>query len=187
METTTTSHNTNTITSQKNTNYSNIIQAIISSNDFINLINKIIDSKLNSLSQLLSDFKKYKSILEEKINNKASKTELSEAIQSIKDLILIIRDEINKRLDQVDKRFEELLHYIDKRFEELIHYIDKRIEDEHRFTEKRFEDMNKRFDDMNKRFDDMMKMFQKLFWLIVSLYITIGISMIGMLWKLLHG
>ena len=140
-----------------NINYSSksdmdiIINSLLQSNDFKKLLKSYISSYIqDSLSSIHSQ-----------LNQKASKSELANAIQSIKDLILFLRDEMNKRFEQIDKRFEEMLHYIDKRFEA-----------EHHYTE--------------KRFDDMKKMYDKLFWLIVSFLTPLTISLFGILWKLIH-
>ncbi len=57
-------------------------------------------------------------------------------------------DLMDKRFEQVDRRFEDMLRYMDKRFEQ----VDKRFEDMFRYMDKRFEDMNTRFNDMSKKF-----------------------------------
>ena len=79
---------------------------------------------------------------------------------------------MEKRFDQVDKRFEEILHYmdkrfeqVDKRFEEILHYMDKRFEQvEKRFdqVDKRFEQVDKRFEQVEKRFDQVDKRFDQV-------------------------
>jgi len=140
-----------------NINYSSksdmdiIINSLLQSNDFKKLLKSYISSYIqDSLSSIHSQ-----------LNQKASKSELANAIQSIKDLILFLRDEMNKR------------------FEEMLHYIDKRFEAEHNYNEKRFEEIN-------RRFNDMKKMYDKLFWLIVSFLTPLTISLFGILWKLIH-
>ena len=127
------------------------INSLLQSNDFKKLLKSYISSYIqDSLSSIHSQ-----------LNQKASKSELANAIQSIKDLILFLRDEMNKR------------------FEEMLHYIDKRFEAEHNYNEKRFEEIN-------RRFNDMKKMYDKLFWLIVSFLTPLTISLFGILWKLIH-
>ena len=94
------------------------INSLLQSNDFKKLLKSYISSYIqDSLSSIHSQ-----------LNQKASKSELANAIQSIKDLILFLRDEMNKR------------------FVEMLHYIDKRFEAEHHYTEKRFDDMKKMYD-----------------------------------------
>jgi hypothetical protein len=95
--------------------------------------------------------------IERRVEEKASKVELSEAIMMIKDLIMMLRDEMNKRFEQVDKRLEDMNRYMESRFEQV-----------------------------DKRFDDMVKMFYRLFWLIITFFTPLSISMIGLLWKLFH-
>ena len=106
--------------------------------------------------------------IERRVEEKASKVELSEAIMMIKDLIVMLRDEMNKRFEQMDRKFEGMIMM---------------LRDE---MNKRSEQVDKRFDDMNRRFDDMVKMFYRLFWLIIAFFTPLSVSMIGLLWKLFH-
>ena len=69
---------------------------------------------------------------------------------------------VDKRFEDMNKRFEDLIGYLDKRFEA----VDKRFE----AVDKRFEDMNKRFEDLigyiDKRFETVDKRFNALTWMI---------------------
>ena len=75
---------------------------------------------------------------------------------------------MDKRFEQVDKRFTELRQDMNKRFEQ----VDKR------FTELR-QDMNKRFaehrEDTNNRFEQMMNAI----WILATIFAAITIGTIG--------
>ena len=51
-----------------------------------------------------------------------------------RELMQQMQQNMDKRFEAIDKRFEENRYYMDKRFEDLMHH-----------TDKRFEDMDKRF------------------------------------------
>jgi hypothetical protein len=106
--------------------------------------------------------------IERRVEEKASKVELSEAIMMIKDLIMMLRGEMNKRFEQMDKRLEQM----DRKFEGMIMMLR--------------DEMNRRFEQVDRRFDDMVKMFYRLFWLIIAFFTPLSVSMIGLLWKLFH-
>jgi transposase len=49
----------------------------------------------------------------------------------LRELIIEMREgfrRVDARFEQIDKRFEDLIHYVDKRFEDLIRYVDKRFD-----------------------------------------------------------
>ena len=83
------------------------------------------------------------------------------------------KDDIKMLIQQMDKRFED----VDKRFEMMQHQMDKRFED----MNKRFEDMNKRFEmmqhQMDKRFEDMNKRFELLTNILIFCFSILGASM----------
>ena len=62
---------------------------------------------------------------------------------------------IDRRFDDINKRFDESNRRIDKRFDDV----------NKRFDDRRFDDINKRFDESNrridKRFDDVNKRFDE--------------------------
>jgi septation ring formation regulator EzrA len=58
---------------------------------------------------------------------------------------MAIKDEVDKRFDEVDKRFAA----VDKRFDE----VDKRFA----AVDKRFDEVDKRFDVVNERFDELLR------------------------------
>lgn len=62
---------------------------------------------------------------------------------------------IDKRLEAVDKRFEDMTHNMDKRFETM----DKRFENMTQNTNKRFEDMTHNMDKRFNQFENYMKVF----------------------------
>ena len=68
-----------------------------------------------------------------------------------KEDIRMILEFMEKRFDDINKRFEELMSYSDKRFED----INRRFEELRSYSDKRFESIEKRFEDINKRFEDM--------------------------------
>ena len=82
-----------------------------------------------------------------------------------------LREDMNKRSEQVDKRFEQ----VDKRFAELREDMNKRFEQ----IDKRFEQVDKRFaelrEDMNKRFTQMMNFL----WMLVAIFTTLTGVVIG--------
>ena len=92
--------------------------------------------------------------------------------------IMGILDAVKEGFKNVDKRFEDLIHYMDKRFDA----VDKRFEDLIHHMDKRFEDlihhMDKRFDDSNKRFDDVNKRFSLVTWLIGIGFVSVNILIV---------
>ena len=62
----------------------------------------------------------------------------------------------DKRFEDMNKRFDMLVHLVDKRFEDMnkrfdmiVHLMDKRFEELQKNIDKRFEAVDKRFDDIN--------------------------------------
>jgi len=80
-----------------------------------------------------------------------------------------MRHDIIARFEQVDKKFEMLLHLMDKRFEQ----VDKRFEELRHDMNARFEQVDKRFEelrhDMNSRFNMMYKLMASGFALLAFL------------------
>ena len=62
-----------------------------------------------------------------------------------RELMQQMQQNMDKRFEAIDKRFEQMQQNMDKRFEENRYYMDKRFEDLMHHTDKRFEDMDKRF------------------------------------------
>ncbi len=71
-----------------------------------------------------------------------------------------LREDINKRFEQVDKRFEQ----VDQRFIELREDMNKRLEQ-----------VDKRFEDINNRFEQMMNTLQ----LIAVIFTVLTLGVIG--------
>ena len=82
---------------------------------------------------------------------------------SLNALMLVI-DQMDKRFDDVNKKFEAMQMQIDKRFDD----VNKKFEAMQMQIDKRFDDVNKRFDDVNKRFDDVNKRFGQMQWFITA-------------------
>ncbi len=76
---------------------------------------------------------------------------------------------VEERMEQFDRRFEELIHQIDKRFEQM----DKRFDELIHYVDKRFDQIDKRFEQIDKRFDDLIHYVDKRF---ATLQWTIGIG-----------
>jgi hypothetical protein len=73
----------------------------------------------------------------------------------------LLHDEMNKRFEQIDKRFEQ----IDKRFEQVdkrFEQVDKRFEQIDKRIELLHEEMNKRFELVDKRFELVDKRFEQI-------------------------
>ncbi len=81
-------------------------------------------------------------------------------------------------MEQVDRRFAELREDMNKRFEQ----VDKRFEQvDKRFAELR-EDMNKRFEQIDKRFEQVDKRFTQMMnflWMLVAIFTTLTGVVIG--------
>jgi TolA-binding protein len=96
---------------------------------------------------------------------------------------------VDKRLEQVDKRFEELrtdmntrFEQVDKRFEELRTDMNKRFEELRTDMNTRSEQVDKRFEelrtDMNTRFEQMTNMF----YAISAIFTTLFAAVFGFAW-----
>ncbi|MEM3571006.1 MAG: hypothetical protein QW589_03645 [Candidatus Bathyarchaeia archaeon] len=75
-----------------------------------------------------------------------------------KEDIKMLLEFMEKRFEDINKRFEDLRNYSDKRFEELRSYSDKRFE----AIDKRFEDINHRFEDLTHYIDKRVGLVEKL-------------------------
>ena len=112
------------------------------------------------IKELKSDIKLILNKLDD-LNKKVNEIDKKVYANSVK--IDMLEKIMNKRFEQVDKRFEDM----NKRFEQ----VDKRFED----MNKRFEQVDKRFEDMNKRFEDMISYL----WMISAAFLGIAASAIG--------
>ena len=74
----------------------------------------------------------------------------------------VFSQQVDKRLDQVDKRFEELRTDMNKRFEELRADMNAR-----------FEQVDKRFEQVDKRFEQTTDMFYTLAAIFTSLFVAV--------------
>ncbi len=108
----------------------------------------------------------------------------AESVQSLHVEIVRVQEEVRanrsilekhiefteKRFEQVDKRFDEVIHSMDKRFEAVQHNMDKRFESMQHNMDKRFEQVDKRFEsmqqNMNDRFDDLQRSIRNGQWFI---------------------
>ena len=95
---------------------------------------------------------------------------------------------IDKRFEQVDKRFEMLQREMDKRFEILQREMDKRFEQiDKRFeqVDKRFEQVDKRFEQVDKRFEQVNNRFNDLIqflWMLTGIFTTLVLTVLGYAW-----
>ena len=96
---------------------------------------------------------------------------------------------MEKRFDQMDKRFEELRKDMNRRFEQVdrrFDQMDKRFEQiDKRFEELR-EDMNKRFEQVDKRFGEVNQRFSELVtlmgWIVGGLFALVAVFVALLLW-----
>ncbi|MBE7412255.1 MAG: hypothetical protein L6Q54_14900 [Leptospiraceae bacterium] len=73
---------------------------------------------------------------------------------------------MNKRFEQMDKRFDDLIHQMDKRFEQV---------------DKRFEQVDKRFDDLIHQMDKRFSFMQWTFGIFLSLVGIMQALLLGIL------
>ena len=111
-------------------------------------------------------------VLEEAVKRIAKKVAEGKRLSDSEVMILIL-DQVNKRIEvgfsdidkrfsDVDKRFSDInrrFEDVDKRFEDLKEYVDRRFSD----IDKRFSDIDKRFSDIDRRFDDLKEYVDKRF------------------------
>ena len=87
---------------------------------------------------------------------------IEEELKHQRGLLKTILEQMDKRFEAVDKRFETLQHEMDRRFEA----VDKRFEILHQEMDRRFEAVDKRFEilhqEMNRRFEAVDKRFEIL-------------------------
>ena len=149
-----------------------LLKEALNSEEIIKLLEEKL--KINEIKKLiLSQQENQQKRFEAKLQDKVSKTELSEVLQSIKELTLSTKDEINKRFDEMHKFSEQRFQDMNNRFQDM----NKRFDEMHKFSEKRFQETN-------ARLDLMIKMYNKLFWVIVSFLTPLTLSIIGILWKI---
>lgn len=78
---------------------------------------------------------------------------LIERIVRVEEELKAQRELMQQGFAQMDKRFEDLIHYMDKRFEQVdkrFAAIDQRFEDLIHYMDKRFEQVDKRIDQVDK-------------------------------------
>jgi tetrahydromethanopterin S-methyltransferase subunit G len=91
-------------------------------------------------------------------------SEIALILKEIKNL----REDMNNKFEQVDKRLDIMQHNMDKRFDMMQHNMDKRFEQ----VDKRFEQVDKRFEQVDKRFEQVDKHIKTVFNI---LYILMGL------------
>ncbi len=93
--------------------------------------------------------------------------------------------QVDKRFEQMEKRFQELREDTNKRFEELREDMNKRFEQiDKRFEQidKRFEQVNIRFEQVDKWFEEVNKRFEQLMtflWMLVGIFTSMTVAVIG--------
>ncbi|MHA1362825.1 MAG: hypothetical protein ACTSP1_09935 [Candidatus Freyarchaeota archaeon] len=85
------------------------------------------------------------------------------------------KDDIKLLMEHTDKRFEDM----NKRFEELIHHTDKRFEDMNKRFEELIHHTDKRFEDMNKRFEELARLI-RLYFAIFGVAVTVLTVIVGL-------
>ena len=88
---------------------------------------------------------------------------VEEELKHQRELIKTILEQMDKRFDAVDKRFEAVQEQMDKRF----NAADKRFEAMQEQMDKRFDAVDKRFEQLTRRIDRFM------FW---SFSVTVGVG-----------
>ena len=81
----------------------------------------------------------------------------------------VFMQQVDKRLEQVDKRIDELRTDTNKRFEELRSDMNARFEQ----VDKRFEQVDKRFEQVDKRFEQTIGMFYALSAIFTTLFAAV--------------
>ncbi|MBK1736182.1 hypothetical protein CKO15_13065 [Halorhodospira abdelmalekii] len=93
-------------------------------------------------------------------------TRVEEALKHQGELMQQGFAQIDKRLEQVDKRFEAMQQQMDKRFEAMQQQMDKRFEAMQQQMDKRFEamqqQMDKHFEQVDKRFEQIDKRLEQV-------------------------
>lgn len=82
---------------------------------------------------------------------------------------------IDKRFEQVDRRFAELKEDVNNRFD----YVDKRFSELREDMNKRFEQVDKRFEQVDKRFEQVNKRFKEILTFIGILAALFGAITLG--------
>jgi chromosome segregation ATPase len=109
-------------------------------------VHRKIDLFLNQLTNGKADaLKPYLYEIIDAVMDEAQELHQRKADSSdLRELIIEMREgfrRVDARFEQIDKRFEDLIHYVDKRFEQ----IDKRFEDLIHYMDKRFDAIDARF------------------------------------------
>jgi transposase len=96
-------------------------------------VHRKIDLFLNQLTNGKADaLKPYLYEIIDTVIDEAQELHQRKADSSdLRELIIEMREgfrRVDARFEQIDKRFEDLIHYVDKRFEDLIRYVDKRFD-----------------------------------------------------------
>jgi len=93
-------------------------------------------------------------VLEEAVKRIAKKVAKGKKLSDSEVMILIL-DQVNRRIEtgfnNIDKRFEDIdkrFEDVNRRFEDLKAYVDRRFNDLKEYVDKRFDDMNRRFEDL---------------------------------------
>ena len=87
-------------------------------------------------------------------------SEIALILKEIKNL----REDMNNRFEQVDKRLDMMQHNMDKRFDMMQHNMDKRFEQ----VDKRFEQVDKRFEQVDKHIKTVFNILYILMGLIFA-------------------
>lgn len=69
---------------------------------------------------------------------------------------------MEREIDQINHRFDDLSHQMDRRFDEQSHQMDKRFDEQSRQMNRRFDEQNRRLDEQSKRFEEQGHRFDEL-------------------------
>jgi len=95
---------------------------------------------------------------------------VEEELKHQRELIKTILEQIDKRFDAVDKRFEILLEEMNRRFDA----VDKRFEILQEEMNRRFEAVDKRFEAVDKRFEGLTRRLDRFMMWSYATTLTVG-------------
>ncbi len=95
----------------------------------------------------------------------------AETSSTLEDRLIRLETKLDIGFQHIDKRFEDM----NRRFEEMRDDMNNRFGDIRDDMNKRFELMDKRFEQVDKRFDQMLTFL----WMLTGIFTTLTISVIG--------
>ena len=83
---------------------------------------------------------------------------VEEELKNQRDLIMRVIEQMDKRFEQVDKRFDLMKEDMNRRFEQ----VDKRLDLMKEDMDRRFEQVDRRFEQVDRRFEQIDRRFEEL-------------------------